>query len=370
MRVFILLYVLAGNVAAQSLSIKGATVSIKNGATLSVKGDAFNEGILINNGELQISGMWQNDGTYDEANGEFTLSSNIDQIINHNAQSFNRLTITGGGVKYFLADLTVTGELKLVDGLLEARNEARIFGGASLLTTGGSDQSHIIGTFYNAGAGEKIYPIGNGKEYLPVTINSSTNEIVGVSLLEPNPFSEVDETLTGLQEHRAWRLDIESNQEKEMEISLPIEDEVAFFQPSLAFSANGAPYTFVSQLDIQNGLARSGAFTATNGIVTIGEVNPSEQLPSLKVFNLVTPNGDGVHDFLKIENIEFYPENRLTIFNRWGDQLFSIAGYDNIDAVFKGIGDKTNSQLSDGTYYYVIEDGKGQKYSGFFVLRN
>ncbi|MFZ1805958.1 MAG: gliding motility-associated C-terminal domain-containing protein [Cyclobacteriaceae bacterium] len=370
MKSFILLYFLAGSVAAQSLSIKGATVSIKNGATLSVKGDAFNEGILINNGELQISGMWQNDGTYDEANGEFTLSSNIDQIINHNAQSFNRLTITGGGVKYFLADLTVTGELKLVDGLLEARNDARIYGGGSLLTTGGSDQSHIVGTFYNVGAGEKIYPIGNGTTYLPVTINSLSNEIVGVSLLEPNPFSEVDETLTGLVEHRAWQLDIENNQQKEVEISLPIDEQVKYLEPSLAFSADGSPFTFVSQLDILNGLARSGVFTATNGVVTIGELNPSEKLPSLKIFNLVTPNGDGVHDFLKIENIEFYPENRLSIFNRWGDQLFSINGYDNVDAVFKGIGDKTNSQLSDGTYYYAIEDGKGKKYSGFFVLRN
>lgn len=368
MRVFVILYVLAGSVAAQSLSIKGATVSIKNGATLSVKGDAFNEGTLINNGELQITGLWQNDGMYEEANGEFTLSSNVDQVINHNAQSFNRLTITGGGVKYFLADLAVTGELRLVDGLLASMNNARIFGGVSLVVTGGSDESHIVGTFFNEGSGEQKFPVGNGSTYLPITLNTLSNEIVGVSLLEPNPVDEIDKTLTNITEQYAWHLDVEGSQE--IEISLPLDEGITYLRPSLAFSSNGSPFTIMSPLVIQNGFGVSNTFLASSGIVTVADAAASEESPSLKVFNLVTPNGDGMHDYLKIENIEFYPDNELSIFNRWGDQLFSINGYDNVDSVFKGISSKTNSLLSDGTYYYVIEDGKGKKYSGFFVLRN
>lgn len=367
MRFFILLYFLTGSVAAQSLSIKGATVSIKNGATLSVKGDAFNEGILINNGELQISGMWQNDGTYEEANGEFTLSSNEDQIINHNAQSFNRLTITGGGIKYFLADLTVTGELRLVDGLLASMNNARVFGGESLVVTGGANESHIVGTFFNVGVGEKKFPIGNGLEYFPILVNSMANESIGISLLEPNPIEEVDETLINVMEQRAWQLDLESSHE--IAISLPL-DEGIFVQPSLALSTDGLPFTSMSKLDVQNGFGVSNTFLASDGIISVGDVATSEKVPLLKIFNLVTPNGDGIHDFLKVENIEFYPDNELSIFNRWGDQLFSINGYDNVDSVFKGINNKTNSFLSDGTYYYVINDGKGKRYSGFFELRN
>ena len=204
--------------------------------------------------------------------------------------------------------------------------------------------------------------------YLPITINTVSNESVGVSLLEPNPVGETDETLANITEQHAWHLEVVGSQE--IELILPLDEGITYLRPSLAFSSNGSPFTLMSPLANQNGFGLSNTFLASSGIVTVAEAATTEEVPSLKVFNLVTPNGDGMHDYLKIENIEFYPDNELSIFNRWGDQLFSINGYDNVDSVFKGISNKTNSLLSDGTYYYVIEDGKGKKYSGFFVLRN
>src|SRR5690606_18681771 len=38
----------------------------------------------------------------------------------------------------------------------------------------------------------------------------------------------------------------------------------------------------------------------------------------LEVFNAVSANGDTRNDFLRIDNIEFYPENTVKIHNRWG----------------------------------------------------
>ena len=37
---------------------------------------------------------------------------------------------------------------------------------------------------------------------------------------------------------------------------------------------------------------------------------------NIEVFNVVTPNGDGIHDTLKIAGLENYPNNTLKIFNR------------------------------------------------------
>lgn len=45
--------------------------------------------------------------------------------------------------------------------------------------------------------------------------------------------------------------------------------------------------------------------------------------------NLVTPNEDEANDFFQIKNLEAYPPAELTIFNRWGKQVFQSAAYKN-----------------------------------------
>ncbi|MES3019004.1 MAG: gliding motility-associated C-terminal domain-containing protein, partial [Bacteroidota bacterium] len=75
---------------------------------------------------------------------------------------------------------------------------------------------------------------------------------------------------------------------------------------------------------------------------------------------LMSPNGDGSgNEFFTIQNIETYPDNEVHIFNRWGNELFSIKNYNNSDRNFKGFANKgllVNSDLplSDGVYFYII----------------
>jgi gliding motility-associated-like protein len=92
--------------------------------------------------------------------------------------------------------------------------------------------------------------------------------------------------------------------------------------------------------------------------------------PAINVFNAVSPNGDNLHDFLKIENIGAYPDNTVIIYNRQGAKVFEIIGYDNVNNVF--IGESNVNQfgiLPSGTYYYWLDRGDGSKTtSGFFVL--
>ncbi|MFN3405502.1 MAG: gliding motility-associated C-terminal domain-containing protein, partial [Cytophagaceae bacterium] len=95
---------------------------------------------------------------------------------------------------------------------------------------------------------------------------------------------------------------------------------------------------------------------------------------SLIIYTSLTPNNDGFNDVWIIEGIEKYPNNKLKIINRWGDEVFRMNGYNNLDKVWKGdsnsgivIGDRT---LPDGTYFYHLELGDGTKpKSGFVVIK-
>ncbi|WP_408025065.1 DUF7507 domain-containing protein [Tenacibaculum sediminilitoris] len=82
--------------------------------------------------------------------------------------------------------------------------------------------------------------------------------------------------------------------------------------------------------------------------------------PCLYVFNEFSPNGDGVNEFFKINCIENYPNNNVEIFNRWGNTVYKVEGYNNNNVSFKGISEgrvNINKKLPVGTYFYVIDLG-------------
>jgi len=82
--------------------------------------------------------------------------------------------------------------------------------------------------------------------------------------------------------------------------------------------------------------------------------------------NLLSPNGDGLNDYWKIENIELYPENEVKVFDKSGRIIFSKKGYTN-----DWDGRIAGSSLNEDTYYYLIDFGPGQpKKKGFITMLN
>jgi gliding motility-associated-like protein len=79
---------------------------------------------------------------------------------------------------------------------------------------------------------------------------------------------------------------------------------------------------------------------------------------NLIIYSGFTPNGDGINDFWDIDNVLFYPNITVDVYNRWGGQVFSSKGYsDNKrwDGTYKG------KDVSIGTYWYVINLNDGSK---------
>ena len=84
----------------------------------------------------------------------------------------------------------------------------------------------------------------------------------------------------------------------------------------------------------------------------------------LTIFSGFSPNGDGVNEVFTILGIEAFPNNRVCVFNRWGNQVFQQDGYRNT-----WTGDFNGKLLPDGTYFYVVDDGEGKKYSGYVQIQ-
>ena len=73
-----------------------------------------------------------------------------------------------------------------------------------------------------------------------------------------------------------------------------------------------------------------------------------------------SPNGDGINDLFVIRGLDMYPNNGFTVFNRWGDQVFSASPYQNnwdgksASGVMIG-----GNVLPVGTYFYILDLGNG-----------
>ncbi|MFK7982236.1 MAG: gliding motility-associated C-terminal domain-containing protein, partial [Saprospiraceae bacterium] len=107
---------------------------------------------------------------------------------------------------------------------------------------------------------------------------------------------------------------------------------------------------------ISNGIERD---TATVTVQVLCE--------DITVYNGFSPNGDGVNDRFTILGIETFPDNEVTVFNRWGNEVFNQRGYTNS----KGWDGTWNGNLvPDGTYFYVIDKGDGTNpISGYIFLQ-
>lgn len=76
----------------------------------------------------------------------------------------------------------------------------------------------------------------------------------------------------------------------------------------------------------------------------------------LDLVNTITPNGDGINDVLIIKGLESFDQNSLTIFNRWGEQVFHQDNYQNgFDGTYKG------KLLPSGSYYYILRLWPGER---------
>ncbi len=370
----------ANTVSAQSFINNGALVTISANTTVALGDSVVNNGEITNNGTLVVSGIWQNNGTYNAGTGDIVMSSPLPQVINHNEQTLTKLTIAGGGDKFFEEDIVVADELVLEDGILRSVNGARIIVDVAGVIRGGSDASYIIGHVIHRGTGEKIYPVGTETNYLPFRFTNveGENPEIGVSVSVNNPNNATVGFLDEVSAKWYWELDLIDGLFSGSQVALRIVDETFGGSVNQAVVAEArnlqSAFHSLGQSEVTGDFIQGSVTSllrATGNIFVVGvDASITEPSPPLNVFNAVSPNGDNRHDFLKIENITFYPENFVIIYDRNGRKVYEISGYDNAEKSFFGESNVNGfGKLPSGTYYYWIDRNDGTTAeSGFFVL--
>ncbi|MBA4743845.1 MAG: gliding motility-associated C-terminal domain-containing protein [Muricauda sp.] len=99
--------------------------------------------------------------------------------------------------------------------------------------------------------------------------------------------------------------------------------------------------------------------------------------PDFQIFTGITPDGDDINDYFRINSIENYPDNVLKIFNRWGALVYQAEGYGLDGNYFTGISQgkatiQQKRELPSGTYFYTLSftgqnPGK-ENYSGYLYI--
>jgi len=130
-------------------------------------------------------------------------------------------------------------------------------------------------------------------------------------------------------------------------------DNEVIYTPDPAFCGQIDSFTYV--------------LTTTGGVDT-ATVTVNVLCEELTVFNGFSPNGDDVNETFTILGIDRFPNARVYVYNRWGNQVyFKDGGYLNISGVaFDGTWE--GQELPDGTYFYMIDTNDGENFTGFVQI--
>lgn len=97
-------------------------------------------------------------------------------------------------------------------------------------------------------------------------------------------------------------------------------------------------------------------------VLQVGATGVDCDIPSI-----ITPNGDGINDVFVVPCLvdnNAFPNNEVSIFNQWGDEVFRARPYEND---WKGTYD--GQDLPAGTYFYVVNLRNGDRpLTGFLII--
>ena len=125
--------------------------------------------------------------------------------------------------------------------------------------------------------------------------------------------------------------------------------------------------------DLDSGFVTSLQFIPDDyAVLTLG--SSAEPLALITLDNFIlTPNGDGINDFLEIPELLENPNNSIRIFDRRGLKVFEMENYTN---EFFGVSNIDNMVLArdiglpEGVYFYLVTlNDLGLNYQGYLYLQ-
>jgi gliding motility-associated-like protein len=145
---------------------------------------------------------------------------------------------------------------------------------------------------------------------------------------------------------------------------MPFEDPASgdSFDPATASYAWTGPNGF-SENTQQVTIPAAGIYTVTVTTADgcVGEVEINVLDTSCTIQRGISPNGDGMNDSFDLTSLGV---NKISIFNRYGKEVFSYGVYTN-----QWHGQGTNGdELPTGTYFYSIQRSNGESKTGWVYI--
>jgi len=132
------------------------------------------------------------------------------------------------------------------------------------------------------------------------------------------------------------------------------------------------------QIEYQAADLTSGIVTFTytiqdpSGLTDEAVVTIENSFPPLTVSEGFSPNNDSNNETWYILGIEYYPDNSVRVYDRWGFLVYQKQYYENSAAPWDGRGNvdqHAGKLLDQGTYYYILEPGSEMKtMTGYVVI--
>ncbi|MBC7743484.1 MAG: gliding motility-associated C-terminal domain-containing protein [Flavobacterium sp.] len=370
---------------------KGAKIGISDGGIFFIDGAFTNQsGIILNNGRLIVKTDWQNnDPSFTAFNKQSTgiveLSGAQQSIGGTFKTEFPSLSISGTAAKTLKINTDLNGTLSLNDQELKTDQYTLTVLNSS---ANAIDRSSGFISTDNKGRLLRIinsvstyqFPLGtsDGGEsfYRPFEVDSKD----AVQNSFSASFSKKDPSSAGYS-RMSKRPDIDNVYEKYfyvLEQNGTSKVNIRFYQNSVQDGGftqlvdynrlniwEKAGPSFPTSGNFGDGLNQHLLYSSTEVIT-----NLPFTLAAIKTdgpftfFNAFSPDGDGINDKWEIKNLDLFPNNDLSVFNRWGDKVFQVSNYSSTKAWDGG-------NLNPGTYYYILnveESGVKKAYKGFITM--
>jgi gliding motility-associated-like protein len=122
--------------------------------------------------------------------------------------------------------------------------------------------------------------------------------------------------------------------------SIPLTNWVWIFPDSTTTNLTNPQYVFIKSDSVLF------VYTTIDGCIDTIITPVTVQPFKLTLYNVFTPNGDGVNDRYEIPNLDRYINNQFIVYNRWGEKVFQEDNYSN---------DWDGGKLPDGVYFYILK---------------
>jgi gliding motility-associated-like protein len=395
MKKIILLMLLAAGLSLQPAFAQfvnqGAKIGISANAIFYVDGNLTNQsGTILNNGRLVVNGDWQNNDpdftVFNRSSAGTVELSGADQLISGAySTEFPSLTLSGTGAKRLGIHTDLTGILNL--NHIELKTDAFILSvlnadaNAIIRTSGfiSTDNKGQLVRILNS-TNPYLFPLGSSEDgssfYRPLEVEQQDNvqNYFSASFVKKDPSSEgysrqskrpdvltvFDKYFHVLDQNGSSRVNIHFYQNSADDSSL--KQLVGWNKFNMWEKAGPSTLTTGSFGD---GLNQNLLYTSTEVITNMPFTlaTATDEGP-FTFFNAFSPDGDGKNDTWEIRNLDLYPNNDLSVFNRWGDEVFKSKSYSSAKAWDGG-------NLNPGTYYYILNvevDGQRKSYKGFITM--